>query len=388
MIRTAWSTLRMTLGWLTTQRTWFLMALAIPIAYALLFSAIYTQRKPAHIPFVTIDGDRTQTSRAIIQALDASEWLHHVGAIDTADAFPHLAAAHQAYVCISIPTGCERRIKRGQPVRIAVWVDASNILIGNAAISAASTVLGSVAASIDMRRMVARRQTTPALQQERVQPIADVWRNWYNPALNDNYANYMLIGLVSTGFQLISVILGIRAGSHYRSAALPSGCTPTASLGASLGLVLACWVILALASVASVALTIQLLSMEWGSAGWLVAVTTLFSLVWITAGVSLAVLIRDTIMVIQIMVVIVMPSLLLSGYTWPSMAMPFWLQMVSVTLPMHHYLELTRLIMMKHAPVWAMTPHLQVFAIWLVTAMLVGWLGCHRVMRSRGESTR
>ncbi len=388
MIRSAWLTARFSLGWLRAQRAWLLLALFVPVAYALLFSAVYFQRKPSHIPFVSVDNDRTDTSRAIIRALNASEWLDHAGAIDSPDQFPRLAATHRAYVCITIPSGAERDIKRGHPVRVAVWVDASNILIGNAAISAASTVLGTVSASIDIRRMLARRQTTAWLKQERAQPIADVWRNWYNPAMNDNYANYMLIGLVSTGFQLLSVLLGIRVGARFRVTPPLDDSSWGASFGAFIGLSIACWIILAPASIAAVCLTISLLSMPWGNLGWLLVATALFALVWITAGVMLSALMADTIMAILIMVVIVMPSLLLSGYTWPTLAMPLWLQIVSMTLPMHHYLELTRQIMFKQAPIWAMMPHLHVFAIWLLIAMCAGGYACRRILKNVGASTR
>jgi ABC-2 type transport system permease protein len=64
------------------------------------------------------------------------------------------------------------------------------------------------------------------------------------------------------------------------------------------------------------------------------------------------------------------PLFALSGFTWPIIAMPGWLQAVSWLIPLTHLLDMLRKMALMGADLRTLWPHVALLAIWMVPASL------------------
>jgi len=62
-------------------------------------------------------------------------------------------------------------------------------------------------------------------------------------------------------------------------------------------------------------------------------------------GICLSAIIKSQVQAIEISMIIAVPSFILSGYTWPAMAMPEIVQKISYALPLTHFLSAMKAVM-------------------------------------------
>ena len=150
-----------------------------PALVIILFSSMFAQGKPTHLPIAIIDQDRSALSRSIYQHVS----LNHTLKIETVSQqvaeVEHLLNENKIWGYIHIPNGAEQRFVRAQDAEISIAFNQSYFSIGNT-ISSAMLVstLQALAEFTEQHYLVNRLPYIQApTPQIKISPL-------YNPQLN------------------------------------------------------------------------------------------------------------------------------------------------------------------------------------------------------------
>lgn len=328
---TVFNVWRDTLWQIFTYRPAFMVMVLSLVIYGLLYPQPYLTETLRDIPVAVVDQDGSVSSREFTRRLGATE------AVQIAGIFPDLAAAEQAlfarrvYGVVYLPQGFERDTLRGGATTLALYADASYFLMYQQLSTGVNTVARGLGAEVEMGRLVAQGMApTNALAQ--VDPLPLVLVPLFNP--QGGYASYLLpAAFVLILQQTLMMGVGLLATRRERPAA-PSGLTGGNGLQNLLGQ--------ALAYVSLYAVLIPLFLQ--GVPGWygLPALGSLGMLLWVAlpfvlAAVFLGLLITAWLkrgeLVQLVLLGIGLPFFFLSGFAWPTDAMPGWIVFLSQWVP-------------------------------------------------------
>lgn len=366
-------------------RSMFALAILVPIAYALFFGTVYWNKKVTNLPVTIVDQDNSALSREITRGILASETFRLAQYSDSTDDFPAQAATDKSNISFVFPYHFERDVKSGRGSKVAVWVDASNILIGNVAINSASSIIGTYSVGVDIRKSLLRGRASASSAMSVVQPVRSESRVLFNPSLNYNYANFMLVGFVVVSIQLLTVLLVARCGAReFEDGTLARLRSITHSpLAVIIGKAIPYIIIMLPVSMLALAIpTLMVGAPMIGDLWLLTGMTAWFLSVWILFGIGLSSLIGDSLMTTEVFAVVVMPSYLLSGNTWPVFAMPLVMRIVAYSLPLSYYVILVRKITMMGATISDLGVQMTGLGIWSIIAITAAYLGARKLMHA------
>jgi ABC-2 type transport system permease protein len=311
------------------------LALLAPFLFAFVVGSVYSAKKLTALPVTIVDQDNSALSREITSALLATEPFILRGYADSPDAFETAAAEGESHTCFVFPLGFERAVRSGKGSEVAVLVDASNLIAGNIAGTAAASVLGSYSIGVDIRKMQLRGVSSERARRTAL-PVSMQARTLYNPAMNGNYASFLVIGMLGVAIQLSAMLATARICEER----VPC---PAIRLGVIAVMISAgAWL--------SIRLTLANLDLPMRGAEWLLALVVFWfvgNMVAFTSGVSL--LMKDPVYASEAVALLTMPNFLLSGYTWPIFAMPGALKVLAYALPMNPLIFSLRKISMMGA---------------------------------------
>jgi ABC-2 type transport system permease protein len=84
-----------------------------------------------------------------------------------------------------------------------------------------------------------------------------------------------------------------------------------------------------------------------GNLGVLAALSTLFIATNLSIGYTFSTVAQNQLQAMQMTIMWFLPNILLSGFLFPFAGMPTWAQYIGESLPLTHYLRITRSIMLK-----------------------------------------
>jgi ABC-2 type transport system permease protein len=334
------------------------MMIGIPTIQILLFGfAIRTEVR--HLPTIVLDEARTSESRALVQAMANTRNFDIVGDAADRDAIRRAIEAGDARAAVIIPADFTRQIKRRHTASAQVIVDAADPLASSAAIGAASLAALSLTASL-----------APA--GARVEPILDVRiRPWYNPALES--AIFIVPGIIGVLLTLTLLLMTSMAIVRERERGTLEQLivTPISRSGLMLGK------LLPFVLVGYVQMTVVLLLGYFvfdvpvrGSVPLLYAMALVFIVASLALGLFLSTLAKTQTQAMQMSFLVIMPTILLSGFMFPREAMPVAAQWLGDIFPITYFLRILRAILLKGAgfdAVWRDAAALGVFAVVLVS---------------------
>ncbi len=359
-----------------------------PLLFAWIMGAVYSRKELAELPATIVDQDHSSLSREITSALLAAEPFtlgQHAG---SPEEFEFLAAKGQAHICFVFPPNFERDVKSGKAARVAVLVDASNLIMGNMAVTAASSVLGSYSVAVDVKKIRARGGVPDARARQVAMPVMVQTRTLFNPAFNGNYANFLVIGFAAIAIQLTPLMAACRAGARE----LGPGAAELRALSRHPALLAAAKctayiVVMWPVSWLTVHLALWSFGLPMAGNEWMLAFMSLWFVGNMAAlGFGISCLAGDEIFAAEICALLTMPNFLLSGFTWPILAMPRGLQILAYALPMYPFVfSLRKITLMNGAP-GDLLAEVGFMATWTVLAAALAWLGAARILKSGTRS--
>lgn len=358
----------------------FAILFLVPILYTTLFGYLYGQGRVTEIQTVVVDQDDTQLSRQIIQAFDASEMFNVIEQVRSEQEAQEKIKRGEAKVAVIVPSGFSARIKHGDVLPIMTLIDGSNMMISNAATRGANEVVGTYSAGVSAKKLQMQ-----GLQDEQVSATFSAipfrYRVLYNPTFN--YSDFMVYGLMGTALQqvlLLGVALTItrekEQGTWERFAVWRH--TPwRLALAKSVP-----YFLIGMVNTVN-ALLVATYGFHLpfkGTLFALVALSVTFTFAVMGIGYLASLFSKRSLEATQTTMLVAVPSFMLSGFTWPFDVMPKALSVVGHLLPLTHFLDGVRKVLIKgnaYDVVWRdclilmLTGLITYFAAFLLTRFVI-----------------
>ncbi|MCA9174142.1 MAG: ABC transporter ATP-binding protein/permease [Planctomycetales bacterium] len=324
--------------------------LVVPVMQTIIFGyAIDTQIE--NIPTVVFDMDGRRHADELIAAFANTRRFHISERVLDEQSFHHALSSGRARVGIRIPPEYSDRMVRGEQVQVQVLIDGSDSQVATTAQSTAQ-LLG-----LNLSMQLARTrseslQIAPARDAmgHPALPIETRTRLLYNPDLESSY--FFVPGLVGIILQLVTLFLTSFAVVRERELGTLEQLfvTPVGRTGLLLGK------LLPYAIIGFVELLIVLTVMIYlfgvpinGSVLLLVALSMLFMVCSLSLGLLVSTLSRTQLEAVQFAFVIMLPSVLLSGFMFPRSEMPLPIYLLTFGIPVTYFIEILRGIVLRAA---------------------------------------
>jgi len=294
---------------------------------------------------VVIDGDHSQASRELIYRF-RPPYFRLDGEVADAATGLKLLDQGKAMALLDIPPNFQKHLLAGQPTGVQLQIDTSNAVLGTLAASYAGQIVGKYGLDAALAR------TGLSAESLNVMPrIEDRHRVWYNPNQNDTW--FFAIAELMTVITVLAIVLPAAATvrEKERGTIEQLSVAPLTPIQILLPKVLSMMLVILLGTAVSVFLIMDIaFDVPFkGSLPLFFAVTLLY--VFSTAGIGLvaATMSRNLAQVGMLTIMILAPTILLSGVWTPPEAMPPGLRQAMYLSPLYYYIEMGYGILLKGA---------------------------------------
>jgi ABC-2 type transport system permease protein len=350
MARKEWIQLR------RDQRS-MLLAFVLPL-FLLVFFGYAITWDVDDLRLAVLDQDRTQTSRALVEALEASGYFEVREHLESPAQAEDRLVRGSAHAVLWLPAGFSERLAAGGPAPVQLLLDGSDANTATIAMGYADGVVGRFSRQAVLQ---GRRMEPPVVLEPRV---------WYNPTLESQ--KMIVPGLVAVIMSIIAAMLTALtiAREWERGTMEQLAATPVGRAEVVLGKLLP-YLLIGAVDVAATVVAGRLLfgtPLE-GSLVLLGAMTLLFLTGALGLGIFISAAVKSQVLSTQIaMVATYLPALLLSGFLFEIAAMPPLLRAVTWVVPARHFVVVTRGIFLKGVGLEALWPQ----AVFMLLFAIVG----------------
>ncbi len=354
---------------LKRDRLTFGMIVGIPVMQLLLFGFAINS-DPKSLPTAVLSQDNSQYARTVTAALQTSGYFRIVRQIASEREADDLLARGDVQFVVTIPAGFERGLARGERPVLLVEADATDPSATGNAIAALSRALDTALAH-DLRGPLADSMPQPSPVDLRV-------HRRYNA---EGITAYNIVpGLIGVILTMTMVLMTGLAMTRERERGTFENllATPALPIEVMTGKIVP-YILIGLLQVTLVLLAARFIFAVplQGNLALLYGVVFIFIAANLTLGITFSSLARNQLQAMQMTFFFFLPSMLLSGFMFPFRGMPGWAQMIGSALPLTHFLELVRGLMLKGNGMAELWPNL--WPILLFTAMvLAAGLGVYR----------
>ncbi len=329
---------------LKRDQTSLIIALLIPVVQMIIFGfAINLDVR--HIPAVVVDMDRSSQSHSYVSKIQNTHYVRIAGYVPTPEAATDAIRSGKARVAIIIPPDFARLSAAGKTAPVRVLIDGTDSIVATSA----------------------RLAFTPSQSNSVVESRIDVL---FNPDLRT--ATFMIPGLIAVILQIVTVSLTASSLVREREQGTLEQLmvSPVGRLGLMLGklqpyAVLSMFEIIAVLIISRFVFDVQVVGNVW--------LLLLLSVPFIVAALSMGLLIstiaKNQAQALQMTLLIMLPSILMSGFMFPRETMPGALYLVSNLLPTTFFLEILRGIIVRGAvlsDLWS-----SIFALIIMATLLL-----------------
>jgi ABC-2 type transport system permease protein len=342
------------------DRVTFAMMIGMPLMQLFLFG-FAINADPRHLPTLVELGDNGPITRAVIAAMQQSDYFDFRGQVAGTAAGEAALRRGEANFVIVFPRDFERDVVRGLSPEILVAADASDpSAVGGAA--AALSGIVDVALREALAGPLARPAAAPA--------FSVVVQREYNPEgrTATNIVPGLLAIILSMTMVMITAVAIVKETERGTMEMLIA--TPVrpfeVMLGKILPYVMVGYVQTAVFLVSAYAVFRVPFEGGWGAffVGF-----NLFIVVNLALGFLISTVARNQMQAMQLSFFTILPSILLSGFMFPFAGMPGWAQVIGEGVPATHFLRVIRAVMLKGgdlvdvaAPCWALAAILLVIS--------------------------
>ena len=324
-----------------------------------------------HVPLCTWDREASQQSRSLLKGFAASQYFEVVKVLGNYRQLTRAIDAGDCRIASVIPPDFSLRLNDAGAASVQAIVDATDDNTASVAAGYAQAVVASFSAQVQLN--AANMQGRPAV----IAPLSVQSRVWFNEDLESK--NFIIPGLAAmilalVGAQLTSLTVS-REWERGTMELLIS--TPVTPMEVMLGKLLPYFVIGLLDAAFCILLAIFWFQVPFRGTFFTLFVTTaLFLVVVLGIGYLISVSIRSQLGASQIALLLTMlPTTLLSGYTFPIDQMPAPIQAVTYLVHARYYVTILKGVFLKGlgltalaAPILALTLYAAVIAFFAARA--------------------
>jgi len=317
-----------------------------------------------NISLAVWDQSRTTQSRAFLDAFRAANYFQINYAVVSEQEYRTLIETGKARAALIIPVDYATRLQQGK-AQVSMVLDGSDATVGGTALSTAR-LIGQAYATNVLTAQLALTGRSAAI----TPPVEVRTQVWYNPDLSSAY--FMIPGVIGMILSFITALLTATAVVRERERGTIEQLivTPIRSWELIVGKILP-YVILAFVDV----LEVLIIGHWWfkvpvrGSLGLILLLSGLFVLSSLGIGLFASTIANTQQEAMLTVVMTMLPSIFLSGFFFPIDAMPKFLQIVSLAVPLRYYLVIIRALMLKGVGAAALQNEIVALTIFAVVIM-------------------
>ena len=314
----------------------FFSFVIVAIAVSFLYTYLYSEETLQKLPIGVVDEDNTAQSRQLLRMIDANS------GVAIYSSYLNLSEAQKAFQqekirgIVAIPKGFSRDLQRGEQPSISVYADASYMLYYKQVLTATKISATYLNAGVEMKRSSAQGKLPPQAREEAM-PVSAKVVSLYNPS--SGYATFLIPMVFVIIFQttiLTAVgILGgtMREGNKLRRIYPNSnsfwGALPIVMGKATTYLGFSMLILLIILGIVMPLFGIPMRSTMLTTMGFMTP--CIRSIVFM--GLCLLNFLRRREDAIMLIMYTSLPAMMLTGFSWPSVAMPEWLNVISYVVP-------------------------------------------------------
>jgi ABC-2 type transport system permease protein len=323
-----------------------------------------------NVPTVVFDQDNSQASRALLDPFRATGYfsLDYVAYNET-DLY-NLLDGGKAHVAIIIPPTYSRDLAAGRKVEVAVLIDGSDPTVASATLSAATLVGQSHGTDIRFEQLSRLGASSAGTL-----PIEVRTRVLYNPDMLSTYSLIpgliaMILMMTTTTLTSFSIVRERESGTIEQLIV-----TPIRNLELVIAKIFP-YVIVSMGNV----VVILLVGTFWfnvpirGNLMLLFTLTGLYLLPNLGLGLLISTFATNQQQAQMMVMPVMLPSMMLSGFFFPIAALPAVLQVVSRFLPLTYFIFIVRSVIVKGAGLSLLVPQVTALIIFSVVMMGVAAL--------------
>lgn len=317
----------------------FAMVISLPIVQLILFGlAINTN--PKYLPAALINSDNGPFSRTLVHELENTQYFKFDHFPKTEQEANKLIATHQVLFTLNIPPDFSHKLVRGQVPVALLEVDGTDPVSVAYAVSASTTLMSNV------------------FQYDLIGPLASLKpksgpaelhvHTKYNPSVITQYN--IVPGLLGVVLTMTFVMVASMALTRERERGTMESLliTPILPMEVIIGkavpfIVVGYLQLILVIFIATFFFGVPLI----GSPTLLILITFPFILANLSVGIMISTLANTQLEASQISIFFFLPSMLLSGFAFPFKGMPIWAQWIGNVLPLTHFVNIVRGIMLK-----------------------------------------
>jgi ABC transporter DrrB family efflux protein len=345
------------------SKTLFLMLLIPSIQLTLFGYAIDMDIK--HIATVVYNLDGRQPSRNLLDAFTNSGYFDIVDAVFFDRALIDSIVCGKTQVGIKIPPDFSDNLLEGRKATVQVMIDGSNSSVAMQALNVTNAI--ALRESLNIVSKTVGAGTTPPLE---ARP-----RVLFNPDMKT--ANFMVPGLVGLVMQLVTMILTAFAIVREKENGTLEQLmvTPVSRLGVMIGKLIPFFVIGAIETSLVLCLMRYLFGVPIaGSVALLAAFSVPFLFTSLGLGLLVSTFATTQIQAIQLAFLIVLPSVLLSGFIFPQETMPLPIYIIAQGIPLTYYICILRGIILRGAGFYDLWQWAAILAVMGVAVLTISAL--------------
>lgn len=313
------------------------MLVLLPVVQILIFGfAINTDVK--HMPTVVFDQAMQQESRELLDVLTATGYYDIKYVAHSMKEVNDLVNSGDAVVGIIFPPDMVKSIKQNNTASIQLIADASDTTSASSAINTAQLTI----------QQKNQQNLTTGNQNLSVGTYELRIRPWYNPDLLSVY-NIIpgIIGVVLT-MTLVMVASSSIVREREEGTLEQLLITPLKPMELIIGKIVPYICIGYLQVTLAIIVGQVIFNVPFkGSILLFYALTTLFIIATLSLGILISTVSQTQMQAMQMSIFVMLPSILLSGFVFPRLAMPKLFYYISSILPMTHYIQIARSIFLK-----------------------------------------
>ena len=318
------------------DRAVFFSFVIVAVLVSFLYTYLYSEETLQELPIGVVDEDNTSQSRQLLRMIDANS------GVAIYSSYLNLSEAKKAFQqeqirgIIAIPSSFSRDLQRGEQPSISVYADASYMLYYKQILTAAKVSATYLNAGVEMKRTSAQGKL-PSQVRDEAMPISAKVVSLYNPS--SGYATFLIPVVLVIIFQTtILTAVGILGGTMRESNKLRKiypnsnsfwGALPIVMGKATTYLALSMAILLIILGIVMPLFGIPVRSSILSTMVFMVP----FVLSIVFMGLCLLGFLRRREDAIMLIMYTSLPSVMLTGFSWPTVAMPEWLHAFSYIVP-------------------------------------------------------
>lgn len=319
-----------------------IMAFVVPIFMLLIFGYAVTT-DVEHIKMAVLDESKSQASRAFVQVLKNTGYFDPDIYIENNREMTEMIDRGTARAGIVIPPDFNRKLMRNESAQIQLIVDGSDPLVARTALSTAQVVAQTLSLETKVRTLQKSGLNVS------LNPVYDLrHRVWYNPSMESMKFNIPgLIGLIMQNITMLLTAFAL-VRERERGTLEQLIITPVRPAELIVGKLIP-YMVIGFIDV----LIILGFGIFWfnvpvnGSIPLLLALSFLFLMGALGLGLFVSTVAKTQLQAMQMSFMIILPSVLLSGFMFPRESMPTIIQWIGNVVPLTYFLKILRGIVLK-----------------------------------------